>query len=169
MRTLVESDEASFRAAFIEFKTTNPDWAFAFEFDDHTDFKTYIDLLDAWSRGEQLAPEFVPSSFLVGVFDGRIVGRVSIRHELNEYLLRMGGHVGYGVVPSFRRKGFATTILQKTLPVCRTLGIDRLLLTCDDDNIASIKVIEAQGGILENTLSGNDLRVPKRRYWITLE
>jgi predicted acetyltransferase len=97
----------------------------------------------------------------------RIVGRVSIRHSLNEFLWRVGEHIGYVVVPEFRRRGYATTILRLSIQIAREkLGIKRILVTCDDDNIGSIRTIEKNGGILDNVISGPDLDKPKRRYWI---
>jgi predicted acetyltransferase len=97
----------------------------------------------------------------------RIVGRVSIRHRLNDVLLRIGGHIGYVVVPEFRRQGHATAILRLALEFAHdTLGHERVLVTCDDDNIGSIKTIQNNGGVLEDVVSGSDLEKPKRRYWI---
>jgi predicted acetyltransferase len=79
----------------------------------------------------------------------------------------VGGHIGYVVVPEFRRRGYATTILRLSVQIAREkLGIKRVLVTCDDDNIGSIRTIEKNGGILENVISGPDLHKPKRRYWI---
>jgi predicted acetyltransferase len=96
----------------------------------------------------------------------RIVGRVAIRHSLNAFLARVRGHIGYVVVPEFRRRGYATIILHLSVQIAlKKLGISRVLLTCDDDNIGSIRTIE-NGGILENVVSGPDLDKPKRRYWI---
>src|SRR6185503_15708940 len=97
----------------------------------------------------------------------RIVGRVSIRHELNEFLMRIGGHIGYTVVPEFRRRGYATEMLRQSLAISRQrFGLTRVLVTCDDDNVGSIRTIEKNGGVLENIVTGPDLDTPKRRYWI---
>ena len=86
---------------------------------------------------------------------------------LNDALLRIGGHIGYVVVPEFRRQGHATAILHLALQFAHdTLGLDLVLLTCDDDNIGSIKTIEKNGGVLEDVVSGPDLGKPKRRYWM---
>jgi len=94
------------------------------------------------------------------------VGRVSIRHRLNDILLQVGGHIGYVVVPEFRRQGHATAILRLALHFAHDkLGHDRVLVTCDDDNIGSIKTIENNGGVLEDVVSGPGLDKPKRRYW----
>jgi predicted acetyltransferase len=111
-------------------------------------------------------PNHVPSTFLFAFDGARIVGRVSIRHALNESLLRVGGHIGYVVVPEFRRQGHATAILRLAVQFARdTLGLDRVLVTCEDDNVGSIKTIEKNGGVLEN-LGVLARGKPQRRYWI---
>jgi len=103
-------------------------------------------------------PIHVPSTFLFAFDASRIIGRVSIRHELNEFLLRVGGHIGYVVVPEFRRQGYATAILHQSLKIAHDeLGIGRVLVTCDDDNVGSIRTIEKNGGVLENVLTSPDL------------
>jgi predicted acetyltransferase len=107
----------------------------------------------------------VASTFLVAEVDGRIVGRSSIRHELNEFLLHEGGHVGYAVLPPFRGNGYAGEILRQSLELARALGIDDVLVCCDDDNAVSTRVIERAGGELESVVTGRD-GVPVRRYWI---
>ncbi len=88
------------------------------------------------------------------------LGRLAIRHVLNDFLLDVGGHIGYDVRPSRRREGHATAMLQQSLPWARELGIESALVTCDLDNVGSIRVIEAAGGVLE------DVRGVKRRYWV---
>jgi predicted acetyltransferase len=109
----------------------------------------------------------VPETFLFAFEDRRIVGRVTIRHALNDVLARGGGHIGYVVVPEFRRQGCATEILRQALRIARDrLGLERALVICDDDNLASIRTIEKNGGILEEIVRGPDLDKPKRRYWI---
>jgi predicted acetyltransferase len=130
-------------------------------------FSRYLEVLAEQERGENLPPKHVPSTFLFAFVATRIIGRVSIHHSLNEFLERVGGHIGYVVVPEFRRQGYATTILRLSLQIAREkLGIRRVLLTCDDDNIGSIRTIEKNGGILENVITGPNLDKPKRRYWI---
>ncbi len=130
-------------------------------------FTRYLEALARARRGEGLPAGHVPSTFLFAFVGPRIVGRVSIRHALNPSLARVGGHIGYAVVPEFRRQGCATRMLALALRVARReLGIDRVLVTCDDDNIGSIKTIERNRGVLQNVVRGSDLSVPKRRYWI---
>jgi predicted acetyltransferase len=130
-------------------------------------FSHYLEVLAEQERGSNLPPNHVPSTFLFAFVATRIVGRVSIRHSLNAFLERVGGHIGYVVVPEFRRLGYATTMLRLSVQIAREkLGIGRILLTCDNDNIGSIRTIEKNGGILENIVSGPDLDKPKHRYWI---
>lgn len=103
---------------------------------------------------------FVPSTHLWYVEDHAFVGRLTIRHRLNAWLRDYGGHVGYDVRPSARRKGYATTMLRESLPWCLDLGIDPALVTCDTTNLASRKVIENAGGVFENEFDG------KLRFWV---
>lgn len=96
----------------------------------------------------------------------RLLGAINIRHSLTDYLYNYGGHIGYGIRPTERRKGYARTMLTMALERCRQLKLERVLITCDKTNIASAQTIRANGGILENEL----LEGPKikQRYWITL-
>lgn len=98
----------------------------------------------------------------------RILGMVNIRHDLNDYLLKYGGHIGYSIRPSERQKGYGHLQLKLALGVLKAKGLSRALVTCDDDNVASAKTIESCGGILENTVISSDQQKWVRRYWITL-
>jgi len=168
LRAPARDDEAGFRSAVQAFRAAEPDWDFAFLFDADRDFSDYVHRVDAWSRGEGLPAGFVPQTYLIALVGTEVVGRISIRHRLNDFLERVGGHIGYGVVPGHRCKGYGCAILRQGLHVARDLGLDRVLLTCDDDNEGSRKIIEANGGVLESVLEAPDLRRSKRRYWITL-
>jgi predicted acetyltransferase len=115
--------------------------------------------------GELVVPPemvgWVPSTLLWIVDDAdEVVGRVSIRHRLTEQLLQVGGHIGYAVIPSARRRGHATAALAQSLRLAADLGIDPALVTCDDTNVASRRVIEKNGGVLE------DVREHKMRFWV---
>ena len=136
-------------------------------YDEGMSLSRYLEVLEERERGVNLPPNHVPSTFLFAFKGERLIGRVSIRHMLNDLLLRVGGHIGYVVVPEFRRQGHATAILRLALQFAHDkLGHDRVLVTCDDDDIGSIKTIENNGGLLEDIVSGPDLDKPKRRYWI---
>ena len=110
--------------------------------------------------GTPKPPAWVTGTYLWMVVDDTVVGRVSLRHELTPWLLEVGGHIGYAVRPSARRRGYATAALARVLPVAADLGIDPALVTCDEDNIGSRKAIEANGGVLE------DVRNGKLRFWV---
>ncbi|MCL2000568.1 MAG: GNAT family N-acetyltransferase [Planctomycetes bacterium] len=99
--------------------------------------------------------------------DGRLVGVVNIRHTLNDFLRREGGHIGYGVRPGERRKGYAARILALALDKCRGLGLRHVLLTCDPANTASLLVIQKNGGVMEDEVAGAG-NLQKQRYWIAL-
>jgi len=98
--------------------------------------------------------------------DGTYLGAITLRHELNDFLLRAGGHIGYGVRPSARGRGLATWALRSVLVRAPELGLGKVLVTCDDSNVASARVIEKAGGVLEDVRE-TELGLT-RRYWISL-
>ena len=114
-----------------------------------------------------VAEGFVSGSAYFGVVDHQIVGMINIRHQLNNYLFNFGGHIGYGVRPTQRKKGYAKEMLKQALRKAKELDIDRVLLTCDKANIASQRTILSQGGILENEIE-DDQRITQR-YWIQIQ
>jgi predicted acetyltransferase len=136
-------------------------------YDEGMPFARYLKVLEQRARGENLPPGHVPSTFLFAFVGSTIVGRVTIRHMLNDSLLRVGGHIGFVVVPEFRRRGYASEILRQSLGIAsQRLGIARILLTCDEDNVGSIRTIEKNGGVLENVVPRPEPAKPTRRYWI---
>ena len=132
---------------------------------DYRDFAYYLEHLD------YIVPDgkHVPGTtlFLLDVDRNRLIGAVNIRHYLNENLLKTGGHIGDGIRPSERRKGYGTEIIRLALIECQKLGIDKVLITCDKDNIGSKKAIIKNGGVLENEVVEDDGNVVER-YWVTI-
>ena len=133
---------------------------------DPSDFDAYVSALE---------PDPVPAGnvansvfFLLDDERGRLLGAADIRHELNDALLAHGGHIGDGIRPSERRKGYATEMIRLALLECQRLGIDRVLMTCDKDNIGSAKSILRNGGVLENEVLDRDGELVQR-YWIDLK
>ena len=105
--------------------------------------------------------------FLLDEDRDRLLGAVNICHSLNEALLKEGGHIGDGIRPSERRKGYATRMIGLALDECRKLGITRVLMTCEKTNVGSAKSIIRNGGVLENEFVNSDGEV-EQRYWIDL-
>jgi predicted acetyltransferase len=119
-------------------------------------------------RGGDWLDNRVPQSYYWYVKDGRIVGRIRLRHRLNDRLEQKGGHIGYDVRPSEWGKGHATRMLLQVLDIARVEGFQRVLLTCDEENVASARVIEKCGGVLQDTIVSPKSGKPHRRYWIDL-
>lgn len=155
-------DEAQVRAAQKELASDGFDFMLA---PDDLSWSTYLERVDRDRQGLDLAPGRVPATMLLAVVGDEMVGRVHIRHELTPELARLGGHIGYGVRPTYRQRGYATEMLRQGLEVLAGMGVDQVLVTCDEDNVASARTIEANGGVLENVepVAGEP---GKRRYWI---
>ncbi|MBQ7670436.1 MAG: GNAT family N-acetyltransferase [Clostridia bacterium] len=132
---------------------------------DPRDFEHYLEDLEVSEPKDGRVPDSV--FFLLDEERDRLLGAVNIRHYLNERLLRDGGHIGDGIRPSERRRGYATELIRLALAECKKLGIDRVLIVCDKDNIGSAKSIIRNGGVLENEIVDED-GVIEQRYWITL-
>lgn len=164
LRPLRESDEAAFRTAHRVMAVTDG-FTFGLGLRPGLAWHEYLQMLADHRAGVNLPDDLVPATFLVADVGGEIVGRTSIRHELNDYLARQGGHIGYGVLPRHRRRGHATEILRQSLVIARAAGIDQVLVTCDDSNIGSFRAIEACGGVLESVIQAEPDGARIRRYW----
>lgn len=131
---------------------------------DYHDFDAYLESL---KESEPKEGYVHASTFFV--YDRErdiLVGAVDIRHSLNEALLLDGGHIGDGVRPSERRKGYATAMIALALDECRKLGIEKVLMVCNKENTGSAKSIQNNGGVLENEINVEGETV--QRYWIQL-
>jgi predicted acetyltransferase len=164
LRPLRRDDQAAFFDAHREMEADH--FEFGLGYTPDMSWPTYLDALEAHRLGVDLPAGRVPATFLVADVTGEIVGRTSIRHELNEFLAREGGHIGFGVVANHRRRGYGTEILRQSLVIARAAGIDRVLLTCDDDNVASAAVIERCGGVFDSLVEPTEGKTLTRRYWI---
>lgn len=168
LRRLKNTDEKAFLKAIVEWEES-PGFEFFRGYTKEMQYPEYMELLEAQERGERLPEGYVPDTSLFGFLeDGTIVGRLSLRHRLSDFLIKIGGHIGYGVMPNHRRKGYATKMLAQSLEFARELKLEKVLLTCDDTNLGSIKTIEVCGGKLENIVEQKEGLPPKHRYWITL-
>ncbi len=163
LRPLGLGDEADARTAHAELAGEGFD--FLLDLRPGEPWAIYVRRLERLRHGDDVPPDRVPATFLVAEVDETIVGRVSIRHALNDFLANFGGHIGYGVRPAYRRRGYADAMLRQALVVARGAGVGRVLLTCDDGNEASASIIERAGGMLEDIRVAPD-GIGKRRYWI---
>jgi predicted acetyltransferase len=130
-------------------------------------WSAFLSSIEDQRRGRHLSQYQVRARQLVADVDGEIIGRVSLRFELNEFLVERGGHIGYGVAPAHRRNGYATEILRQALVIIRAEGVDAVLVTCDEDNVASARTIERNGGVFDSISPPSYGEVETvRRYWI---
>lgn len=159
--TLDDEDEAL--RAWRAFAKTS--FAFLTSYDEGQPWPEYVARLAKNREGRDLSDGRVPGALLAAVDEGVLVGRVSVRFRLNEYLAAYGGHIGYAVLEEHRRKGYATEMLRQALEFASAHGVSPVLLTCDDDNAGSAAVIERCGGRLER-VGPDENGVIFRRYWV---
>ena len=133
------------------------------------DFAALVDEMGAMKRGENLKPGIVPmTTYWLVRTDGKIVGESRLRHCLNPALEIEGGHIGYMICPSERRKGYGRLILALTMEKAVALGLKRVLVTCDTDNTGSSRIIEKNGGVLDGYAVSPSDGKQISRYWIDL-
>lgn len=131
-------------------------------------FEEFVQMWKDHAKGKNLKSGTVPATMYWLIDKGELIGRVHIRHILNEYLSTYGGHIGYYIKPSKRRMGYGTKALKLALMKAKNMGMQKVLVTCDDTNIASQKIIESCGGVLENIVEQTKNKPLKKRYWIRL-
>ena len=166
---LERKHEAQLVSLYVDFRAAGEegflsDWERA-----QGNIAAYVQRLRDFSQGIGLKEGVVPESTYWLVRDGTtFVGFSRLRHRLVPALEHHGGHVGYAIRPSERRKGYGMRLLALTLDRAREMGLDRVLVTCDTDNLASVRIIEANGGVLQNQSVSNRSGKMISRYWISL-
>ncbi len=163
LRPLCAQDEESALAAQAELREDG--FTFLLDFDTGISWEQYVRRWDGYRRGDALAEGYVRSAFLAADVGGELVGRASVRFSLNDFLRHEGGHIGYAIRPAYRRRGYARALLGQALVVARAEGVGDVLVTCNDDNEASARVIQSHAGELEDVVVASDGRLV-RRYWI---
>ena len=167
LRELELKDEAAFYK-MLDGWDDSPGFSMTFGLVEGLKFTSYLQILEEMKHEETVPFKLVPMTGLFAFEGDVIVGKVNFRHRLNDFLFNVGGHIGYGVLTEFRGQGYATRMLKETLIYARNFGLDRVLVTCDENNIASEKVILNNGGILENLYDPKDGGAKKKRFWIDL-
>lgn len=132
------------------------------------DFPAFVQSLLDQADGNKVVAGKVPASHFWLIDDDEFIGMLNIRHELIEYLFKADGHIGYEIRPSKRKRGYGKEILRLGLEKARDLGFRRVLVTCDETNIGSKKIIEYNGGVFENAI-GVGSPIKKLRYWIDID
>ncbi|WP_321387114.1 GNAT family N-acetyltransferase [uncultured Enterococcus sp.] len=162
-----EEQVQSYRAEFIENGDSMDGTSFLREYEQVPEWLAFI---EKNRHAETVTEGLVVATELLAVrsSDNRLVGMIDIRHTLNDYLLRFGGHIGYSVRRSEWNQGYAKEMLRQALDFCRTLELEKVLITCDKTNPASAKVIQFNGGKLENELLDESDGEIVQRYWINL-
>jgi len=167
LREIEDHDEGVYRRFVQEFVDVGEKIAPGATEMDLPDFIQWIEKKKDNSRGVNLNHGHVPSTiyFLFRKDNNKIVGAIDLRHELNDALLRTGGNIGYGVVPSARRQGYATIMLKAGLGFFSKKGVKKVLITCNATNEGSRRTILKCGGFLENSVTTEDGK-DRERYWI---
>jgi predicted acetyltransferase/8-oxo-dGTP pyrophosphatase MutT (NUDIX family) len=168
LRELGPEDESAFLSWYESWKNDDPEWA-TFIWKPGMSHAEHLKRLSDYNDSRKIPPHHVTSTMLYAFVRGEIVGRISVRHKLNENLEKRGGHVGYSVGPSHRRKGYAKEMFKQAMHYCETLELTRILVSCADSNEASWRVIECFGGSLENRVFDNEEDEMIRRYWVDVK
>lgn len=161
-----EESFARFYQGFVENDAENS----SYYAEGKTHFKAYVQRLTEEAKGKNLRDGYVPCShYWLLNSNVEILGAIRIRHNIDtEFLSQEAGHIGYDIAPLHRNKGYGQTMLSLALSKARQLGLAKVLITADIDNIASRRVIESNGGEFEGTITGNVFNTPLARYWVNL-
>ena len=156
----------SYRDSFDEYKKHKIDTYFFTDVNETDVIKKFYN----YRHNIKLKPNRVPQTTYWLIDGEEFIGEISIRHYLTDSLLRYGGHIGYGIRHSKWNLGYGTKMLALALKKAKTMGLEKVLITCDDDNIGSAKVIEKNGGVLENIIKNSieGKQIYTKRYWIDL-
>lgn len=168
LRQLNANDEEAFFDGLKEWDGDDLNW-YTFSWQPGMAYSEMLSILDKEVKGIDLAPGRVPHTMLYGFVNGKIIGRVSVRHSLNENLRKRGGHIGYAVAPKFRKQGHATEMVQQALEYCQGFGLSKIMITRADGNVPSWKIIENFGGVLEDKIWDDVDDEMIRRYWLDLK
>ncbi|UOF01979.1 GNAT family N-acetyltransferase [Bdellovibrio reynosensis] len=166
LRELTPQDESAFFQGMNEWQGEQITW-YTFAYKPGMNYGDMLEVLRKEKAGIEIAADKVPHTMLYAFVDGEIVGRVSVRHRLNDHLLQRGGHIGYSVAPRFRKNQYASEMVKQVMPYLRSLGLEKILITCADTNIPSWKIIEKLGAELENKIR-DDKGELIRRYWLKI-
>ncbi len=132
------------------------------------EFDSYVSKLQSEAQGLHLPEGYIAHTMWWLVEGDEFLGSVDIRHELTPQLRDLGGHIGYNISPSQRKKGYGSLILKLGLEKAKEMGLTEILVTCDLDNIGSKKIIEKNGGVLEDIRPQGEDKADKARYWIPI-
>lgn len=165
LRLPEERDRENVLAYYEEIEANNSE---SIGMGNYQDFDRWLTGMRNRHTGKNLPEGFVWEDFCLCYEGGRLIGVFSLKFELTDYLLSFGGHIGYAVRPSERNRGLATQILRQGLEMATKAGFSKVLCVCDEDNIASEKVILKNGGVLEDTRYDPEEAVTIKRYWIDL-
>lgn len=129
----------------------------------------YIRECEIYTNTETLPADWVLTTqfFYVRKADNCLVGMIQVRHYFNDWLSKFGGHIGYSIKPEERRKGYAKSMLKAVLTYCSEIGLDKVLITCIDGNVASERTILGNGGVYESTVHEQDKNRSLKRFWIS--
>lgn len=168
LRELTPEDEKGFFEGMKLWEGESPHW-YSFSWEEGMSFQEYLDILYKERHEIDLPEGRVKHAMLYGFLeDGTIIGRVSVRLKLNDYLLARGGNMGYSVAPKYRKQGYAHEMVAQAIEFCKSEGLEKVLITCAVSNKPSVKIIEKIGGVLENEVWDEEHGENIYRYWVDL-